>query len=258
MVNKIVSIVMIDDDVSTTKIINEILKNYFDNIEIYGIADNVDDGIKLIEKTKPDLVILDIMLPDGTAFDIIERTIHDFLFIVITSYTQFALKAFEFSAVHYLLKPIDEDDFILAIKRFYKYNNDAEKMINQTFKNNFIKEKPQIIFLPSNSGDGKIPYPINKIIRIQSQGAYTKIFFSDQNQPVVVTKPLQFYETILKDLNFVRLHNEHILNIYFIKKIIKGKHSKVIVDSEDEFEISIPELRKEFFFDFINKFAKIV
>ncbi|MCK5853455.1 response regulator transcription factor [bacterium] len=246
--------VIIDDDPNSISALKLLLSDYKEDFEVVGTADSVEAGVLIINKLKPDLVFLDIVMPDGQGFEVIERTEkHDYDIIFITSHNDYAVRAFEFSAIHYLLKPIDPKALSKALERYLnklKLDDINEKI--RILKLN-LHEKPRKILLPSN--EGMTAYDIKDIIKLRADSNYTTLFFTE-SRTALVSKPLINFDKSLTDLDFVRVHSKYIINLNYIKKYVKGKSPYLILS--DESEIPISESRKAAFLDKLNKFANLI
>lgn len=231
--------VIIDDEKNAREAIQQIIEKYFDEIQVIGFADDVKSGTNLILQLNPDLVLLDIKLPDGTGFDILNQfTKINFFTIFITAYNIHAIKAFKFSALDYLLKPIDIDDFKLAINKVVKAKEeqDTKKKLEVFLENieNISKEVKKIVLKTSDSIH---LVKVNEILRCQSEGNYTKFFFTSKN-PVLVSKNIKEYYDILKDYQFFRPHQSHIVNINYIKRYHKLNGGSLIMQDDSSVPVS--------------------
>jgi len=237
---------ILDDDRQIRFILESIIKGNAPELEIKGSASTVVDSIKLIDKEKPDLVFLDIGFPDGDGFSIIDQCEYsDFEIIFITSHEEFALKAFEYSALHYLKKPIIPLDVLDAIKRFISLEEEAKDSFPiSKLKSLLIHDEPKLI-IPSTEGLNIIK--INNIVRCEANDVYT-YFYLISGDRVIASKSLNNYEKLLSDINFVRIHNKHLVNLRYIIKYNKGKGGSVIMENGKEIEVSV---RKKM--DFMNK-----
>jgi two-component system LytT family response regulator len=192
-------------------------------------------------------------LPDGSGFDILEKTLFTgFEVIFQTSFNEYAVQAFEFSALHYLLKPINFDKLKRALDRYktYKtYDNLDNKL--RILKESISTEKPNNILL--QSGEGLTMYNINEIVRCMADANYTKIFFNN-GENILISKNLQNFDTMLSGSNFVRVHNSHLVNLKYVKKFIRGKHAYIVL--ADGNEIPISEQKKDEFKEQLSHFAK--
>src|SRR6056297_2468292 len=211
--------IIIDDEKNARQAIKQIVERNFQNIFIAGDADDVKSGVQLISKTSPDLVFLDIKLPDGTGFDILKQAQQtDFSTIFITAYNEHAIKAFKFSALDYLLKPIDIDELKIAIEKVNKTHQveNTKKKLEVFLENinNINKEVKKIVLKTSESIH---LINVNNILRCESDGNYTKFYFTDR-PPLLVSKNIKEYFEMLKDYQFFRPHQSHIVNINYIKQ----------------------------------------
>ena len=237
---------VLDDDKQIRFILESIIKNNAPDLEYVGSANTVSSSIKLIEKEEPDLVFLDIGFPDGDGFSILDQSSYsDFEIIFITSFDEFALKAFEYSALHYLKKPIIPLDVLDAIKRFITLKREEKKILPiSKLKSLLIHDEPKLI-IPTTECLNVIK--INNIIRCEANDVYT-YFYLITDERIIASKSLNNYEKLLSDINFVRIHNKHLINLRYIIKYHKGKGGSVIMENGKEIEVSV---RKKM--DFMNK-----
>lgn len=248
----IINTVIIDDEQNFIYSLEILLKKNFPNINIIGKASTVAEAESLLKLANPVLVFLDINLPDGTAFDLLEKLPnHNFEIIFTTAYTEFAFKAFEFSALHYLMKPMTIEKLQEAIERFLKIRNSEnldEKLL--VLKESLVK-KPQKILLPSS--DGISVFNISDILRCEADNNYAFVYFINK-QKILVSKPLQSLDKILNDLDFVRIHSKHLINLRYVKKYVTGRKPYVILT--DNTELPISQTQKSEFADRLKQFAK--
>ena len=245
----IINTVLIDDESDGIAILEKMLAKHCENISVIGTAGSVEDGVKVIDSLKPDLVFLDISMPDGDGFDLLSQTKNqDFEVIFITAYNEYALKAFEFSALHYLLKPISGHDLIEAVTRYKNLKEDG--LFNDKVKvlNDSLEGKQHKIILPQ--ADGFSIIELDDIIYCESFNSYTT-FHTKQGMQPIVAKSINNYEEILSDLQFVRVHRSYIINITYVKQYVKGRGGYVIM--EDGTSIDVSESKKK---DFISKLGE--
>ncbi|MCD4789473.1 MAG: LytTR family DNA-binding domain-containing protein, partial [Bacteroidales bacterium] len=227
--------IIIDDEQKARETLSDSLSLYCKNIDVIAEADGVKTGLVVIKENNPDIVFLDIMMTDGSGFDLLELipTIN-FEIIFVTAYDKFAVKAFEFSAVDYILKPIKPQQLIRAVGKLKKsegfetINKKLEVLLNN--KNNLEK-----IALPSL--DGLCFIRIEDIIRCESDGNYTT-FYMNLGEKVIVTRLIKEYEEMLSPLTFYRIHKSHIINFKYIKKYIRGDGGSVIMNDGTKIEVS--------------------
>jgi len=237
--------VIIDDIPEAITVLKADLETYCDNIEVIGSANGVVSGAKVIKDLKPDLVFLDIQMPDGTGFDLLEIIGEtNFKLIFTTASDEFAIKAFKFSAIDYLLKPIDPDDLMRAVEK-------VEQQQQPTSRLDLLKENlnhPKKIAL--NTVDKIHIVDIENVIRLQSDINYTKFFFKDGSK-LIVTKTLKEFDKMLSDHHFIRIHQSHLVNVNMIKEFIKQNGEVILTDGT---KIPVSTRKKSTLMDMISKF----
>ena len=241
--------VIIDDEEKGRNTLRNFLTKYCNNISVVAEGDCVKSGLEKISSYNPDLVFLDIQMPDGTGFNLLEQIKEiNFKVIFVTAYDQYALKAFKFSAIDYLLKPIDPEKLIEAVNRLSDFediksiNNKLEVLVGN--KNRFEK-----IALPTVNGVHLVK--IKDIIRCESDSNYTTIFLAS-GKKILVTKTLKEYDEMLTPMHFYRVHQSHLINLAFVEKYHKGEGGFVIM--EDGSEIEVARRRKEGFLSELIRF----
>lgn len=231
-------IVIVDDEKHGRDIIKSLLNKHFPEAEICGEAANVASSIELIDKCNPDIVFLDIELTDGTGFDILESMEEiPFEIIFATAYNYYAIKAIRFAALDYLLKPVDEKELVAAMKKAIMKIGES---LNKTDHINLLKEQigkpaPDKIALPTDKGFTFIM--ISDIVRCQAESNYTR-FVLTKGSPVLVSRTLKEYEDLLKEYDFFRVHNSHLVNMAHVRKYQKGKTPSIVMSNGDEVELS--------------------
>lgn len=237
---------ILDDDKQIRILLEHLISKNIPELEIVGMAESVGSSIEMIEKTKPDLVFMDIGFPDGDGFSIIDKTNHmDYEVIFITSHDQFAMKAFEYSAIHYLKKPIQPKEVFDAVDRYVSTHSDDEVSLKITkIKDALIQDEPKLI-IPSSEGLHIVK--INNIVRCEASDVYT-LFFMENGKKLIASKSLNNYEKLLSDINFIRIHSKHLINLRYLIQYVKGKGGYVIMENGNEVEVSV---RKKM--DFMNK-----
>jgi len=245
--------VLIDDESSAISNLRKLVETYCEGVEIVGNAMSAVDGIKVIEKTKPDLVFLDIEMPGGNGFDMLECfKQREFDVIFVTSYNQHAIKAFQYSVVDYLLKPVDIDLLIQAVYRVRKRKTEE---MNQDSLSGLFQNLHQPI--PRKLGialpDGKEYIDIEDIIRIEADGSYSTIRLKSGRE-IMVSRNIGEYEALLQDHSFLRVHNSHLINMLSVSKYTR--HDGGWVTMEDRSEIPVARRRKDLFESLMAKMAK--
>ncbi len=234
--------------------------NHISDVKLIGEASNVDEGIALIENGDPDLVLLDIEMPFKNGFDLLAAIPNrKFDVIFTTAYDSYAIRAFKFSAIDYLLKPIDPEELKCAIeKTATKRQNDIHQpqlQINNLLENLKSMNK-QNFKLSLPTFEGSLFIPIDDIIRCESDANYTRFHIRNETKPIMVSKTLKDYDELLTDYGFCRVHHSHLINLKFIKKYIKGEGGIVVMLDGSEVEVS--RRKKEVFQKSLEKFASII
>jgi two-component system LytT family response regulator len=234
--------VIIDDEKDGRIALQNFLKKYCKQVSVIGEADGVKSGIEQINKCKPDIVFLDIQMQDGTGFDLLELiTEINFKIVFVTAYDEYAVRAFKYSAMDYLLKPIHPDLLVAAVKKLDKDLGVLElhKKIEVLISNKKSVEK---LALPSFDGIRLVR--INDIVRCVSDNNYTTIYLQNGDK-IIVTKTLKEYQEILTHFKFYRVHKSHLINLNFVEKYIQGEGGYVIM--EDGSKVDVSRRRKEEF-----------
>lgn len=229
-------------------------------VNLVGEAANVDDAIKLIELKSPHLVLLDIEMPYKNGFDLLTALPnHNFEVIFTTAYDSYAIKAIKFSAIDYLLKPIDPDELAVAIektmRKFELTQYKPQNQINNLLENLRSLNKYNLkLSLPTL--DGVVFVQVDEIVRCFSDANYTSFSITTEQKPVVVAKSLKDYEELLQDYGFCRVHHSHLINLKYVKRYIKGDGGTAVMS--DGVEVEISRRKKELFQKMMEKVASIV
>ncbi len=235
--------VLIDDMPDALKVLASDLKKHCPEIKVIGKASSVVTGAKLLRSVEPDLIFLDILLGDGTGFDLLEIIPNlKAKLIFITASDEFAIKAFRFAAIDYLLKPLDAEQLIEAVQKATQLiDNSTESidLLKETINN--PSKLPTRISLHSQDKISVIS--IDNIIRCESDGNNTLFHLADREK-LFVTKTLKSFAVLLKDHPFMRVHQSHLINLNYIQdyirkeggylKMINGDHVPVAVRKKAE------------------------
>jgi two-component system, LytTR family, response regulator len=236
----VIRTVLIDDEPDSIKILQKLLGNYCPQIEVVGTADGVETATTLIHAARPDLVFLDIEMMQGNAFDLLNRLQPiNFQVIFVTAFDNYAVRAFKYSAMDYLLKPLDINRLVAAVEkisgRFEKENVLAQmKLLLENLGN--ISLSDQKIAIPTLTGLSFVA--LGDIIRLEAKGGYTAICTIDKQQ-ILATRTIKDYEDILPPNIFYRIHNSHIINLQKIKKYQKGRGGSVIMEDNSDIEVAV-------------------
>lgn len=243
-----ITALLIDDDSNLRNGMKGLLSMYAPDISILGEADSVKSGIKAIEEHQPDVVFLDIQLGDGTGFDILEQimlkqgSINTHV-VFITAHEEYAVKAFRFSALDYLLKPVDPEDLNAVIEKIKKVlaNNETFAHIDLLLEN-ISKKVDKFKRIALSTAEGIHLFEVSDIIRLESQDNYTK-FYIQNNKPVLISKTLKEYEDLLSEQGFERIHQSHLINLAYLKSYIKKDGGYAVM--ADGSHLPISQRKKE-------------
>ncbi len=229
--------VIIDDEEKSRHTLRQMLSLFCDNVQIIGEAKDVRTGVELLSIVKPDLVFLDIKMPDGNGFDLLEKLEQrNFNLIFTTAYDQFAIKAFKFNAIDYLLKPIDTDELKAAVKKAESSQISNSSNIDNLINNiNTAEKKEQQIILSTAEGIHIIK--VKNIIRCQADDYYTNFFLNDGRR-IMISKTLKEHEELLSEYNFIRPHRSHLVNIAYIKKYVKSDGGYIVLANGTKIPVS--------------------
>jgi len=237
-----INAVIIDDDPQMASTNNSLLKEYFPEIKVVGFADNVQSGVDLIKEKKPQLVLMDIELKDGTGFHILQKVKpYNFQLIFITAFNQFGIKAIKFSAIDYVMKPVNEYEFKTAIENALVSieSSEMEKQI-ETFFSHYEK-KIQIKKIVLKTAEALHLIDISDIIYCKSDNSYTTFFLNNKDE-IMVSKSIKEYEELLTEYHFFKPHQSYLVNLNFVKRIDKSAGGCLIL--KDKTEILISSRRK--------------
>jgi len=231
--------IIVDDEQHCIDRLGGLLAEHSESVHLMGTFKTVEEGINAIKKLQPDLVFLDVQIHDKTGFDLLHQ-INEINFSVIftTAYERYAVQAIKFSAVDYLLKPVDADDLKQAVYKLEEKigKDEIARKMEVLFHN--LKHAQGVakrISIPTVNGFVFIQ--VSDILRCQSEINYTTIFLKDK-QKLTVAKTLKEFEELLGSYNFFRVHNSHLLNLEFIKSYNKGKGGSVTMTDNSEIEVS--------------------
>ena len=230
--------VIIDDEEGARESLANILKSYVPAVEILGKAASAAEGFELINKVEPQLVFLDVEMPNENAFDLIDKFDSvNFEIIFVTAYDHYAIQAIKSSALDYLLKPVDIDDLKSAVAKLdHKISQPQKDEQFDLLLASVNSDRPhKKIAVPET--DGLIFIDVDEIIRCESDGNYTKIYLKNEKR-IVSSKTLGDYDGILKNNDFFRTHRSHLINLNEIHKFVKGDGGYILMSDKSEVEIS--------------------
>lgn len=240
--------ILIDDDANLRAGMRQLLSMYAPEINVLGEAESVQSGVEAINLFQPQVIFLDIQLSDGTGFDLLEKLAEmngkiSSQVVFITAHEQYAIKAFRFSALDFLLKPVDPEELQKVI---YKIKNVLAKSDNYAhidlLLENIRRKVDNFKRIALSTSDGIHLFEISDIIRCESEDNYTK-FFIKNNKPILISKTLKEYEDLLTEHGFERIHQSHLINLVYLKSYIKRDGGYVVM--ADNSHLPISQRKKE-------------
>ncbi|MDX1653060.1 MAG: LytTR family DNA-binding domain-containing protein [Brumimicrobium sp.] len=249
---EVIKAIIIDDEIRAIRTLQSLIELLHFPVEIVGTAQNIPEGVKIINKHNPDLVFLDIEMPEYNGFELLDffKEI-DFEIIFVTAYNEYALRAFEASAIDYLLKPVDQNLLEKAIQKATKKIESSQvelklELLRDAYKN----EQFQKIALPT--AEGLFFIDTKEIVFFEADGAYTEVWLSHGSK-MVISKKLKFFEDVLENNPFFfRTHRSYLVNINHIDKYSRkdslislrgNKYAQVARNKKADFEKNLKDLK---------------
>ncbi len=239
--------VLIDDEDNSRETLKGKLDLFCPEVEIVGEASTVAEGVELLKAQKPDVLFLDIQLSGESGFDVLEalkgeQDINPEI-IFITAHDEFAVRAIKFSALDYLLKPIDPEELVKAIRKAEDQRGMPKNATNLNVLVENIRQasdSPKKIVIPTS--DGMHVIKISEIIRLESSSNYTTFFIRDQKS-LLASKTLKEFDNMLANYNFNRIHKSHLVNMNYLKRYVQTDGGYLIL--EDGSRIPVANRKKE-------------
>ena len=229
--NKALRTIIIDDEAHVRESLADMLKRHCPNAKVVGRSEGVKSGLKAIQTHHPDLVLLDIKMKDGTGFDLLEQIENiDFKIIFITAYDQYAIKAFKFSALDYLLKPVESTDLKEAIDKADKISQQEVKTQLNTLANNLQTDDQSKKKIILKTFDNVHLVKVRDIVYAESDGRYSTIYLAS-GENVIVSNTLKHYHEMLGDFGFYRVHKSYLINLEHIRRFEKAEGGYVILET---------------------------
>jgi len=238
-------VLIIDDEKPTRDLIKRMLESFNLNISIHTDGENVATGVKAIEQIEPDLVLLDIQMPDGNGFDVLKQTSYkNFQVIFITAFQEFAIQAIKFSALDYILKPIDMEELQSSISRALEsITEKIDESQYNALQNNIQPQQKKKLVLKTLESIHIVD--IENIVRCEADKNYTSFYLADGKR-IIVSKTLKDYDILLSGHNFFRAQQSHLINVNFIDRYDKHDGGSVIM--KDGAEVPLSPAKKDQFF----------
>jgi two-component system LytT family response regulator len=240
---------IIDDENRTRELIAKMIDSFGFDLETFPIGENVQSGIAAIESLRPDIVFLDIQMPDGTGFDLLKSVQNiNFEVVFITAHEEFAIKAIKFSALDYLLKPIDPTELREATEKAMKAIEDKrDEQQFEALQNNIQPTQKKRLVLKTQESVHVVE--LEEIIRCEADRNYTS-FFLTEGKKILVSKTLKDYEILLSSFNFLRVQQSHLINLNFVDRYDKGNGGSVVM--KDGSQVPLSPAKRDIFFKILE------
>lgn len=237
--------IIVEDERASRETLHSYLEKYCADVEVLDMADSVKSGVIAIREHKPDLVFLDVEMPYGNAFDLLEEIGEvNFQTIFVTAYSHYAIKALNYSASYYLLKPIDIEELIAAVDKVKQNLESGEHQLHTRILIDNLRtlnRQNKKVVLPVL--DGFEVVEVHEIIRCQANGNFTDFLLKDGSKKMIC-RTLKFYDELLSELGFIRIHKSHLVNMEYIVGYKKGKGGQVSMKNGDMVDVA-PSRKKD-------------
>ena len=243
--------IVVEDVRKNRELLKHMIQKYCPQVEVVGEAESADAGYEVIQALQPDLVLLDIEMPHGSGFDLLCKFQDiDFEVIFVTAFDQYAIKAFKFCAMDYIMKPVDIDELVAAIEKVGKKIAGQQKSENFHYLIDHLRNggpEHHRIAVPTLYGQKFIP--ITDIIRCEASGKYT-VFHLRQRQQLMASKNIKEFEELLSEHKFFRVHHSHMVNTEHIMEYRKGTGGYLVMSDSSSVDVSVR--KRDDFLRFMN------
>jgi two-component system, LytTR family, response regulator len=231
--------IIVEDENKARETLVNMLGMYCPSVDIVDQADCVEKGVKSINYNNPDLVFLDIQMPDGTGFDLLKKLKdQNFKLVFTTAFEEYAIKAFKFSAIDYLLKPIDPEDLVKTITKIERIIEDENNQIKlKALLENIETISTEVKKIVLKTAESIHIVKVKDIIRCESSSNYTSFFFRD-GKKLLVSKTLKEFDEMLSDYGFFRVHQSHLVNTQYITSFEKSDGGFLAMSDDSKIPVS--------------------
>lgn len=232
------NIVIIEDELEHYEHLVMLLREFLPEVKILAWAKSVAEAKVVLLKNKPDLVLSDVELPDGESFDVFAALPSlEFPIIFTTAFDKFAVKAFKFCAVDFLLKPVAPDELVMAIEKAKKSIENKSIMSQFEELKKALSNKIPIDRITVPTQQGMDVVKISNIVRCEADGSYTK-FVTKENEVFVACKNIREYEDILEEFDFFRIHKSHLVCLNYVRKFNKSTGASLVLENGEEITVA--------------------
>tara|TARA_R110002072_G_scaffold298533_2_gene472621 strand:+ start:3059 stop:3808 length:750 start_codon:yes stop_codon:yes gene_type:complete len=230
--------ILVDDIPSALQLLENDIEQKHPSITVIGKAKSVVEAAKLLRKGEPDILFLDIMLGDGTGFDVLEifPNLRSKI-IFVTASDEYAIRAFKFAAIDYVLKPYSDQDLNTAIEKATQQIQPDKQQLS-VLKDSIASPNQRPNKISLHTLDKIIVVDLNDIVRCKSDNNYTEFFFQDGTK-ILVTKTLKTFADLLKNYQFLRVHQSHLVNVSYVKAFIKSDGGYLVLKDKNTVPVSV-------------------
>jgi two-component system LytT family response regulator len=248
----LIDAVIIEDEKKSREVLEALVKTNCPDVNLLGSAESVSTGVELIRRVNPQLIFLDIEMADGSGFDLLEKLDSSSYDVIFTTASDaHALRAIKYSAIDYLLKPIDADELVNAVEKIRVKKSNTANLDNLKFLlQNFKKPTDQYTKISLPTGNAYEIVNVKDIIRCEADGSYTS-FFLENKKKLLVSASLKHYEDLLPPDDFIRVHHHHLINMNHVVRFLKTDGGYAVMSDGTQIEIS--RRKKDAFIQRLNK-----
>jgi two-component system LytT family response regulator len=252
--HKVLRTLIIDDETHMRVTLTRFLEKYCPHVQLIGEAGSVEEGVEQIRKLHPDLVLLDIQMGDGTGFDLLHAIDNiDFKLIFVTAHERYAVQAFKYSAVDYILKPVNPQELAEAVERAREMTlsdySVRVKALEENFKSNEAHQRKIILKTMENI----FLVEVKDVIYAESDGCYCKLYLEDGSN-ILTSRPLKEYQELLDDAGFFRIHKSYLINLRHIKRFEKMEGGYIVLT--DDHKLPVASRKKDELLEMLERLVK--
>jgi len=231
--------VIVDDEKNSREVVSELLKECFEEIKIVAQGDDVKSSVEVIKKHNPNLLFLDIDLPDGTGFDVLKQVDYTKMKVVfITAHQEYAIKAIKFSAFDFILKPYNSSELIKVVRRVLDEQTAENNALRfEAILSNFGNSLPELKKIVLKTSDRIYLVNVKDIVRCEAKNNYTNFYLTNGTK-IMVSKTIKTYETLLAEHEFLRVHQSHLVNLNYIQHFDKPDGGMLVLSDNSTIPVS--------------------
>lgn len=236
--HKKIRAIIVEDEATSRETLRNYLASYCPNVKLLDECAEIKTAEKAIRELKPDLVFLDVEMPFGTGFDLLEKfTRIDFEVVFVTAYAQYAIKALNLSASYYIMKPIDIDELVAAVEKVVENHGKSDESNKGLLLQNMRQKNAEDHRISLPMLDGFELVKVGEIIRCKAVDNYTEFYLSNGDKKLIC-RTLKYYDEILQPYGFFRTHKSHLVNLREVRGYKKGSGGYAVMTDQSEVEIA--------------------